>query len=561
MTVPSVEGPLAGHLSAAVAQLSASTPYEADVVVQDVVWAPGRERSFQDYRGDLSGRYLDAVAVGFAQGLPVDADKAATILRSILDSQGADGMFGPPSPAIQVDHGSAWGHGRLLEGLLSARSWAPSSLAGALEDACARLVDAMVVRSGRWAEWVADSAGQKFHFDPLSAVLPLARYAELTSFKPALAAARTLISSLPEDVSGAHMHGYLLALRGQLEIGRLTGGESLVDGVVARVSDVAASYVLPHGGVLESVSIPWDVNTEGCGIADWIMLNLRLYSLLGSPAYLDRAAVSSFNALLHAQRPSGHFGCETLASTAGFLVTDYAPEAWWCCTFHGIRAIQTLASAAVGLDDDAVRIHLPVDVSVGDQLTIDGGYPYDDTITVTAGPSYPAHRSLHIRVPSTATLASVSIDGSRTPAVASDGWLRLGDVRPGTQVGVRLDQHDWFLAGSRPVLPPFANTTVSLPDLSEQRCAVFHGPLLLAANAADNDLEDVLRAQYVVHLPSEPTLGRDDAGAFTSGAKGHDGFRTTLRLAPLAGRDRARNDRATKAWFAGLQFNDRGLHA
>lgn len=559
-------GPLGAHLAAAVDQLSRSTPYSIDLIVQDVRWAAGAQRLFQDYRGDLSGRYLDAVCVAHAENLPVDRDKAEAVLREILRCQTPDGFFGPPMPAIQIDHGSAWGHGRLLDGLLAARDWAPESLHDPTHRAATALVEAICRRADDWAGWVRAAAGQKFQLDPLSAVLPLARYAEREGAKPALAAARTLADALPTDPGNVHMHGYLLALRGLLEIGRLDGADEVIEQVLDRVDRVAAHHLLPHGGVLESLRVPWDANTEGCGIADWVMLNLRLYAITGAARHLDRAALAAFNALLHIQRPSGHFGCETLYGNDGLLVSDYAPEAWWCCTFHGIRALRSLAEHATTLDDDAVRVDLPIDLTRLDSagapvLVVRGGYPYSDIVTISAGPAFPRHERLRVRVPPTATIADVMVADRRlADASAADGWLHVDAVRPGTEVSIRLEQHDWFAVGGRAVLAPYENTTAAPPDFAEDRCALFHGPLLVAAHARDNDLEDVLRARYIVHPPDQSRLQRDDTGHITVIAIGHDTFRTTLRLRPLADHDRVRNDRPVRISFAGLLYAERTLH-
>lgn len=554
-------GPIRAHLSAAAAQLAASTPYSVDLVIQDVRWDPGRQRLFQDYRGDLSGRYLDAVDAAVADGHSVDGSKAEAILREVLAAQQPDGFFGPPALALQVDQGAAWGHGRLLAGLLSARRWAAD--ADAVDAATALLAEGIGTRVSAWLRWVAGAGRQKFRLDPFSATLPLALHAESAGVKPALAAAQTLAEALPADAGRAHMHGYLLALRGQLEVARLTGAEDLLRDVQERVDVVAQRYVLPHGAVTESLTLPWDANTEGCGIADWVMLNLRLYELLDDPRHLDRAAVAAFNALLHTQRASGHFGCETLSGEDGVLVSDYAPEAWWCCTFHGLRALRHLVVHAVDADADAVRLHLPMAATVTDTdgspvLNVAGNYPYGDTVELTVGPGFRA-AELHMRVPSTAGVGQLLVGGVPVRAHAADGWIRLPAPAPGTTVIVELIQHEWFDVGGQPMVPPFANSTLPAPDLATARVAAFRGPLLLAASTADNPPDDVLRGRFVVH-PREQRAFVHEAGCVRAATSGHDSFTAELNLVPLAGSDRARHDRTVRTWFQGLLYERRTLH-
>lgn len=557
-------GVLGAHLAAALEQLSRATPYSVDLVTQDVCWVTGQERIFQDYRGDLSGRYLDAMAVAHSQGLPVDREKAVEILRRVLGAQQPDGFFGPPAPALSVDHGSAWGHGRLLDGLLSAREWAPVDLLDDVGRSSVMLAEAIGARAGQWAQWVGDAGKQKFRLDPLSAILPLTRFAETADSKPALFAARTLAEALPADVDGAHMHGYLLALRGRLEVGRLTGSDDMIHDVRRRAETIAESYLLPHGAVLESVTLPWDVNTEACGIADWIMLNLRLHEMFDDHRYMDRATSSAFNGLLHTQRASGHFGCETLAGDDGLLVSDYAPEAWWCCTFHGIRALHHLAEHAVTIDDDVVRVHLPMELEGADAedtsvISVTGGYPYTDHVTISSGPAL-QRAALHVRVPSTATLAEVVVDGAVVDDAAADGWIRLPSLPSGARVEIVLRRHEWFSIDGDVAVPPFSNSTTASPDLSAARCAVFRGPLLLAAHGTANSVEDLLRSRYLVHPHHQPRFERDDEGHAWVTATGHDTFRVRLRLAPLAGPDRTDNEHAVRTTFMGLLFSERSIH-
>jgi hypothetical protein len=555
-------GPLRAHLGAAAAQLAASTPYSVELVAQDVRWDPDRPRLFQDYRGDLSGRYLDAVEVAAADGHPVDGGKAEAILREVLRAQQPDGFFGPPALSLQVDQGAAWGHGRLLAGLLSARRWAAD--AAAVDAATALLAEGIGARVPHWLRWVAAAGRQKFRLDPFSAMLPLALHAETSGAKQALVAARTLAESLPADPERAHMHGYLLALRGQIEVARLTGADDLLREVGERAEAVAQRYLLPHGAVTESLTLPWDVNTEGCGIADWVMLNLRLHQLLDDPRHLDRAVFAAFNALLHTQRASGHFGCETLSGEDGVLVSDYAPEAWWCCTFHGLRALRHLVVHAVDADADVVRLYLPLALTARDGdgdtvLTVAGDYPYGDTVELTAGPAFRA-AELHVRVPSTAGVRRLLVGGAPARAGTADGWIRLPAPAPGTTVTLELAQHEWFDVGGQAMVPPFANTTMPAPDLATARVAAFRGPLLLAASTADNPPDDVLRGRFLVHPREQRTLGRTAGGAVAATASGHDSFAAELTLAPLAGPDRSRHDRTVRTWFQGLLYARRTLH-
>jgi hypothetical protein len=86
------------------------------LIVQDVILDPEARRACGDYCGDLSGRYLESVALTRLLGRPVDRDKAQRVALVVVDAQRPDGSFGPDRPAATTDHGVAWGNGRLLTG-------------------------------------------------------------------------------------------------------------------------------------------------------------------------------------------------------------------------------------------------------------------------------------------------------------------------------------------------------------------------------------------------------------------------------------------------------------
>jgi hypothetical protein len=593
-----LHGDLRDRLAAATAQLAADTPYTDDLVVQDVVWDPSFNRLFQDYRGDLSGRYLGAVAIAHREGLDPDLAKANRILDRILAAQALDGSFGPPVPALRLDHGAAWGHGRLLDGLLASAGWVRDERADALALSTRRLVDHVVASAPAWVRWMGGAKGAKFTLDPLSLVLPLARYARLHNHEPALSAACALSASAPADVTGLHLHGFLLHLRGRLAVssagadaanaGAAVPGAAVPDAaeatrasvlaVAEAADDVAARFILPTGSALESLSEPWDINTEGCGTADWVMLNLELHDATAEPRFLERAWLSAFNGLAHSQRDSGHFGCETIVGEGPLLASDYAPEAWWCCTFHGIEALGSLSRSLVGshvgsrvgshviegrpAGDSGITIGQPIaarySCAGADAVEVTGDYPRDDTLVMHGRDGLPQGTRVRLRIPESVTLAAVESTGDSGWSV--DGsLLTIVGLAAGEAVTIRLDPALWFLVDGTVMLPPFGNTTAPPPDLSERRVTVFRGQQALTADAVGNDPEDLIRARRIVHAPAQRELTTSTDGAVVIGA-GFNEFSCELRLTPLASQNRARHARLVRAGFTGLLYEHEGEH-
>jgi len=518
-------------------QLDADTPYTESLLVQDVILDPNARRACDDYCGDLSGRYLEAAALTKSLGRPVDWAKAQRVARRVVDAQRPDGSFGPDRPAGTTDHGVAWGNGRLLTGLMAFADAADDPLRADVWQAAERLVDNLVTAMPLWLDWFADPQNQrlKFALDFLSTLDPLVEWYRRTGSRAALLAARSAAVVVPEPDGDFHMHGYLLALRGWLELAEVDGNFVAIDTIAGYWRRVRAGWMLPHGGVLESLKIPLDINTECCGIADWIMLTLRLAALRGEPQLLEVAELSLYNALPHTQRGSGHYGCETLCADAGLLTFDYPPEAWWCCTCHGLRALYDAARAAVRTVDDALQVDLYVD-SAGSDHGVDyelhTEYPRSGEISLTVVRGL----AVRLRIPGTSRVAGLTVDGRDVPVQISGGYVLLSIPESKTTINLRLERSLWISSGAVRFLTPTANCTDETGPLHGRRGAFFHGPLLLAADAQRNELENVLRSRRAeIGVAGDEFALRAGKDAETFEAVGL-GFasRFPLTLAPLA---------------------------
>jgi len=75
--------------------------------------------------------------------------------------------------------------------------------------------------------------------------------------------------------------------------------------------------------------------TEPCAIVDSYMLAIQLWQYTGSSGYLEDAQLIYYNALGHAQRSNGGFGCDNCAGPVDNYLSVKADEAFWCCTMRG----------------------------------------------------------------------------------------------------------------------------------------------------------------------------------------------------------------------------------
>ena len=90
--------------------------------------APQHTRRFTEYNGDLSGRYIGAMAAAALHGQRKDPE-LDRLVHELVALQKPDGHFGDPFSAtglVQGDMLKLWGNGRMLVGLLDYQRYNPS---------------------------------------------------------------------------------------------------------------------------------------------------------------------------------------------------------------------------------------------------------------------------------------------------------------------------------------------------------------------------------------------------------------------------------------------------
>ncbi len=332
--------------------------YTVEFVTADAV--PRHVRRFTEFSGDVSGRYLEALAVCARERADL-APMVNAVADAVIAHQRPDGHFGEPfadGPITQKHMAMLWGNGRLLVGLVEAHRLtrradvleAARGLGGFFLSVAPRLNDEAVRReySGAqvavgyicWTQIVEGLVG-------LHEATRDARYLELGR----QIAART--GRHPSQ----HSHGYLTSLRGILRLHQATGDLALLDQVEREWEELIASgNVFVHGAVPEAFK-PIAKRDEGCSEADWLRLNLALWSATGKARYLEQAELTLFNEFAFNQFRTGDFGHRELTDEG---VAAWGARAWWCCTFHGLRAYPDLFRAAFRSEDKALHYDLPI---------------------------------------------------------------------------------------------------------------------------------------------------------------------------------------------------------
>ncbi len=246
-------------------------------------------------------------------------------------------------------------------------------------------LDRCVAAYRQAAEAQRDAAMQHFVEFCSCCVEPLAQMYALTGDADYIGAAKAPARVSLPAFHGSHSHGLMTTLRGMLYAAKVSGDSWFLEKVTEyREQILPCQYA--DGSVGEA--FPRSHRTEGCSIADWVMLNLRYAALTGEESALDTAEHSLLNAMFFNQFVTGGFGHRNY-SRHGY--TSSIEEAWWCCTQTCGLAICEFAEHAVQLTEGGIRINFPVP----------GVYRLKDAchdLTVTLTSQYPADYSVLARV-------------------------------------------------------------------------------------------------------------------------------------------------------------------
>jgi len=387
--------------------LSGQSPaYTEDLVLADV--KPKAERRFTEYSGDISGRYIGALATA-ARVYGTPFPRLDGLVEKIVALQKPDGYFGSGfhyDKPTDLDLALLWGNGRLLVGLLEYYRLKPEP---AVLASCRRLGD-WLVRIGPLMlsdETRAEFGAQHFassyicwmqHTEGLANLYMATRderYRKLAG----------QIAEVIELRPGDHVHGCLTSLRGVMDLYAATGEAQWLRQCEAAWEGVATGKdALLTGGVPEGWS-PNGHRTEGCAEADWVRLSLGLWRATGKRKYLEVAERAVFNEFRFNQFATGDFGHRLYTDTG--LPGDGSARAWWCCTLHGLRAFPDIQGSVFRATKEGLWYDLPLDgrALAGQPAagrlaaTADSSLAEDGTvkITVTAAGAEPAW--LFIRKP------------------------------------------------------------------------------------------------------------------------------------------------------------------
>jgi hypothetical protein len=459
--------------------------FTRNFILADVNISRDNPRRFDNYSGDLSGRYIEALTGCCYDSGCVFLD---TIVYEVLKYQHTDGRFGDKSlvfkeSQIGKEHMPLlWGNGRMLVGLLEyyGKSNDPKVLDAAKKQgdffaAIYSQVTPVVSRKleGLGADGIICFTQYAEPLVRLSAVTGDSSYAGIASQVYKLLPGRGIL----------HSHGYLTTLRGVLELYEFDRNVTHFEFVKNAYDELVESddFTL-YGSVREYFGIKGE-RDEGCATADFIRLSLHLYRLTRNLQYLERAEFAMYNALYFNQFITGDFGHHTFDGISSHSNTFNA--AWWCCTMAGLRAMQIIKrDGFIESRNDTIRVNLFLDTDYSDNeiaFSASRGTPHGEfhSYEISLQRMVPG-KTLFIREPSWVSETEIYVNGKPAACTGNTGGLTLNSLpAAGDEIEIRMKYQMQLLVPGKSAVP--------LRDLEKSTTgALCYGPLIMAI---DNNMD------------------------------------------------------------------------
>jgi len=353
--------------------------FSESFILADVQISPDNPRRFNEYSGDLSGRYIEALSLAAKEK---DIEFLHKIVKETLKYQKSDGRFGDgdldfQQLDIQGEHMALlWGNGRMLVGLLAYYD--------RFQD---KEVLKAAVRLGDFYLTVFDACARPETIQKLDGfgamgiicftqyIEGMVRLAEITGDEKYIESCKMVYPLLPARKQ-QHTHGYLTTLRGVLMLYEYTNEKEHLEYVIDHFNDLLKSTDYTIFGSVAEYFGGKGMRDEGCATSDFVRLGMELYHLTGDLKYLETAEIALFNAFYFNQYNTGDFGHHVLTPNPSKYIPSSPHSnpvkfngasgsspmaAWWCCTMHGMRCFTYIKNQMVEIKGDGVYLNLFVE--------------------------------------------------------------------------------------------------------------------------------------------------------------------------------------------------------
>ena len=221
-------------------------------------------------------------------------------------------------------------------------------------------------------------------------------------------------------------HSALSGWRAVLKLYEYTGERKYLDAVVKIADTVVAGNQIATHAVWNDIN--QESYCEGCGAADWFLLNYELWQLTGDAAYLDRAETVLYSALYYMQEARGGFSCTGHKATG--CLWPQISDGWWCCNQKCAIALCKAVQSCLAADDAGVYVtfFMPLRATLSVkgkpvELQMETDYPNTGKIALKVIRAPDDELRLRVRVPAWSALESVSLNHQAVKQKPAGGFL------------------------------------------------------------------------------------------------------------------------------------------
>lgn len=363
-----------------------------------------QKRIFTNYSGDISGRFLEVMAALYKE----DTGRHRTIepiIEAAIKLQCADGHYGDPTidwdgpvdmhVSYQVGKflPTLWGNGRILCGLIDMYKATgdrrllecAEKLGDFYADLCKRLTNPKRISEftgfseKEINDHLARCEGKQLTLLPATGETHAGGY--VTCFFPGMEGLTKLylvtknkkylktaermaefyrLFDVPDTT---HVHGMLCCHYTFLLLYLETGDKDYLDRVERRWETITSNGVVcALGGMSEAARLHFS-RDEGCALADWLRVNVKLFEITGNPRYLEIAERLMHNQYLTNEWSNGGFGHRHILCDKGGIygLGPHWMECVWCCNYHGTMGFLNFKKYLASFDSDTLSVQFAVD--------------------------------------------------------------------------------------------------------------------------------------------------------------------------------------------------------
>jgi uncharacterized protein len=419
------------------------------------------------WAGEFVGKYLISAIQSLSLADAPELEKQVSrVIAAFLETQAEDGYLGPFRKEERLlGNWDLWGHYHAILALLMwhERTGDPKALRGAVaagDLVCATFLDGtkriLDAGSPEMNMAIIHGLGRLYRTTGNERYLRMMREIEL-DWQKAGDYARTGLAGTPFYRTPRPRWESLHDVQGLVELYRITGDESYKKAFLNLWTSILERDRHPSGAFStgeQAIGNPYGQGAiETCCTTAWMELTLDALRLSGDPRAADELELSTWNAVLGSQHPSGRWWTyntpldgvrQASAHTIVFQARHGTPELN-CCSVNGPRGLGILSAWAAMRDQEGIRVNYygPCEMRIpcagGGMLTLaeETRYPAEGAIIVRLGKAPEIPLTLKFRIPAWSARSTVRLS-PRGEAASVVG----GKMQSGSYVSLRRVWHE-----------------------------------------------------------------------------------------------------------------------